>query len=41
MSCYYGYTTYSGFWGWVPWLKKMILFATEGDYREYINEGLN
>lgn len=32
-----GYHTFGGFWGFVPWLHKYILFATESEYYEYIN----
>ena len=33
-----GYTVPSGYMGWVDKLKKYVLFASESDYREYIEE---
>lgn len=34
-----GYVIQSGYMGWVPSLGRYILFATEGDYVEYVEKG--
>ena len=34
----YGYYTDSGFYGWVNWARRYMLFATEAEYYEYINQ---
>lgn len=37
----YGYLTGSGYRGYVSWLNRMIMFATEGEYLEYIERNEN
>lgn len=34
----YGYLVDSGFMGWVDWYHGFMLFATEAEYLEYIDE---
>ena len=36
MKAPYGYLVGSGYKGYVPWLNRMILFATETEYIEYL-----
>ncbi len=31
-----GYYTDAGYWGYVPWLRRYVLFATDSDYRDYV-----
>ena len=31
-----GYPVPFGYMGYVPWLKRYLLFATEADYRDYM-----
>lgn len=31
------YTNYS-YHGWIPWLGRYMVFATEGEYEEYYRE---
>lgn len=38
MAAAYGYLVASGYKGYVPWLNRMVLFATEDEYLEYIKE---
>ena len=33
-----GYYIGTGYMGWVPWYNNYILFATEEEYYDYINE---
>lgn len=33
-----GYITQAGYMGYVPSLSKYLLFASETDYKEYIND---
>lgn len=33
-----GYYAPSGYMGYVPWLSRYILFATESEYIEYISD---
>ncbi len=33
-----GYTTQSGYMGYVPSFDKYILFASEADYIDYLND---
>ena len=32
----YGYLVSDGYMGFVPWLNRMLKFATEGEYKEYL-----
>lgn len=34
----YGYLTEAGYWGYVPQYQSYILFATEGEYLEYLDD---
>ena len=34
----YGYYVSFGYRGWVPWLKRYLEFATEQDYKEYLED---
>lgn len=34
----YGYLVSNGYKGYVPWLNRMVLFATEDEYLDYIKE---
>lgn len=34
----YGYLVESGYYGWVDWYRGYMLFATEEEYLEYIDE---
>ena len=34
----YGYLIDSGYNGWVNWLGRYVIFATEEEYLEYIKE---
>lgn len=34
----YGYLVDSGYYGWVQWYHGFMLFATEEEYREYIEQ---
>lgn len=34
----YGYLVESGYYGWVDWYRGYMLFATEAEYLEYIDE---
>ncbi len=36
MATYKSYHTGTGVMGWIPWLKKYMLFADESDYKEYL-----
>lgn len=31
-----GYTITSGYMGYVPWLRRYMLFSTESEYREFL-----
>lgn len=33
-----GYFVDSGYMGWVPWLGRYILFASQSDHEEYIEK---
>lgn len=33
-----GYVVNSGYFGWVPELNRYLLFCTEGEYLEYLEE---
>ena len=33
-----GYTITSGYMGYVPWMGRYVLFSTERDYREFMND---
>lgn len=33
-----GYHTNSGYMGFIPWLGRYIMFATEQEYHEYVEE---
>lgn len=33
-----GYYTQSGYMGFVPWLNKYLLFVSETDYRDYVEQ---
>ena len=34
----YGFSTNSGYWGWIDSINKWRLFPTEGEYIEYLKE---
>ena len=34
----YGYLVEDGFMGWVNWAHRYMLFCTEAEYIEYINQ---
>jgi hypothetical protein len=34
----YGYLVESGYYGWVDWYHGFMLFCTEAEYLEYIDE---
>jgi hypothetical protein len=38
MNAPYGYLTQGYYRGYVPWLNRMIQFATENEYLEYLKE---
>ena len=33
-----GYTIATGYMGWVPWYERYMLFDTEAEYCNYIND---
>jgi hypothetical protein len=33
-----GYVSRYGYWGWVPWEDKYMLFDSEEEYMDYLHE---